>query len=348
MSDFYELVGKDRPEYGNMQRPVAAARPQGQLGPTGYVAQAQSQVSCWAQADNCFYGIASSHPTIPPGIYRCEVRDMIGFVLVRQEIRTDNLIHLPDSETESILDDIAKFRQRADRFRALGFLHKRGVLLWGPAGSGKTSTVMQLCELIVGREDGVAVYAGHPEVTARCLQLLRRIEPDRPVVVIYEDLDALVDSFGENEYLSLLDGESQVDNVVNVATTNYPERLDRRFVDRPGRFALIKYVGMPSHAARAAYVTSKLPDLDARTLAAYVHASDGLSIDHLREIIVLTQCDDVTLEAAEERMRAMKHQKPSSEKEPGRQGPGFAQPGRSTMAFENGNGGIIDRFELPV
>lgn len=321
--DFYDVVGEDIDfKVAAMNVAVGRGASLHSQPPSPYQPMSEA-VSCWAQSDNVFYGVTKAHETLPAGIYRCAWRDSIGPVLERTEVRTDNLIRLPDSASAEIVDEIRRFRSRRTSFESLGYLHKRGVLLWGPAGSGKTSTIMQLCELIVAGENGIAVYADHPDLTAKCLQLLRRIEHDRPLIVIFEDLDALVARYGENEYLSLLDGESQVNNVVSVATTNYPERLDRRFVDRPGRFASIRYIGMPSHAAREAYVVAKLPHLVNGDVEKYVAAGDGLSIDHLRELIVLTQCDGMDLVDAEKRMRSMKATKLASDRSPEWAPPGF-------------------------
>lgn len=314
--DFFSLLGAAIP-----RAPVMAVG--GGVQPGYPVSRGPEIVSCWAQSDNAFYGVTRAHDRLPAAVYRCEHSDRLGPVLTLQTPKTDTLIRLPESASDEIVEEIRRFRARRASFEALGYLHKRGVLLWGPAGSGKTSTVMLLCDLIVSGEDGIAVYADHPELTARCLQLLRRIEPDRPLLVIFEDLDALVARFGENEYLALLDGEAQVNNVVSVATTNYPERLDRRFVDRPGRFASIRYIGMPGRPAREAYIIAKCPQLANGNLEAFLAASEGLSIDHLREMIVLTQCDEMPLEEAEARMRAMKQAKPSSERSPEWMAAGF-------------------------
>ncbi len=298
-------------------------------------------VGCWAQRDNLFYGISRAHDAIPPGVYLATFVEGIGPCLAQLTISTDELIALPDSQSAAILDDIRRFRSRGDRFRALGFLHKKGVLLWGPPGSGKTATIHQLCELIVGQEGGIAVYVDNPGLASACLQMVRRIEPDRPILAIIEEIEQKVRAYDAAEYLALLDGELQVDNLTWCATTNYPENLDARFVDRPGRFSMIRYVGMPGEAARRAYVEHKLLRADTDAGAPYmelfdrlVAISDGLSIDHLRELIVLTQCDDVPIEDAATRVRAMRTQRPRSDRTPDQwQGVGF------------GAGGLIEEME---
>ena len=58
--------------------------------------------------------------------------------------------------------------------------------------------------------------------------MLRSIEPDTQIVCLFEDIDAYIGTYGEEEILSLLDGETQINKVLNVATTNYPRKLDQR------------------------------------------------------------------------------------------------------------------------
>jgi hypothetical protein len=278
--------------------------------------------ACWAQADNAFYGVAKAHETIPPGLYRCELSDRIGPVFLRQSIELDGVVALPDSASEDVLLEVRSFRAMKSEFAAHGFLHKRGVMLWGPAGSGKTVTVHQICQLVVMEEQGVAILVDAPHPAAECLQLLRRVEPERPVVAIFEDLDALVQRFGENEYLALLDGEAQINNIVFVATTNYPEDLDARFVDRPSRFDTVKYIGMPNRAAREIFLRAKAPALVNGCLEAYVEASEGFSIAHLKELVILTQCFGYPLAEAAARLTKMRV-KPRSSRSPAGDAAGF-------------------------
>lgn len=270
----------------------------------------------WAGSGDAFWRIGQSYDSIPAGIYRCAMSHNIGPHFVKVKNDTDKLVHFPDSESERILEEIRRFQGMKERFKAHGFLHKRGVLMWGPPGSGKTTTLQMLIKLIVDEHNGVAVLIDHPASAVACLQMLRAVEPERQLVGIMEDLDAMVERYGESEYLALLDGESQVDNVVYVATTNYPERLDSRFVDRPSRFDTIRYIGMPKPEARAAYFVAKVPELANGSLQSYVDASEGYSVAHMRELIILTRCFEVSLKVASERLNKTRTVNANSQRTP--------------------------------
>lgn len=263
-----------------------------------------------------YWGISHSIDRIAPGCYRAGHSNSLGVYLEKQPIRTDSLLMLPDSKSEAIIAEITAFTTLRPAFVKRGLLYKRGVLLWGPPGSGKTSTLHLLMRLIVDRLGGIALLVDNPTLASEALQLVRRIEPERQVIAIMEDLDGLIQNHGVPQYLALLDGESQVDNIVFVATTNYPERLDRRFVDRPSRFDTVEYVGMPSADARREYLSHKEPDLPSAVIEDMVDATDGLSIAHLREMIVLTQCFGRSIADAAKRLTASRKKPPHSEKTP--------------------------------
>jgi len=263
----------------------------------------------WAANDDKFWACQQSYEELPSGLYRPMYSNSVGHFLEKQILDTDEILVLPDTASEDVLEEIRKFWGLKDVFHARGFIHKRGILLWGKPGSGKTSTIQLIIKSLIQEHNGIAIFAGHHDVTSNCLQMLRKIEPARPLIVIMEDIDALVMEYGESGYLALLDGESQVSNVVFIATTNYPERLDRRFVDRPSRFDTIKHILMPGEAARRVYLKAKESTLENDELENWVNLSKGFSIAHLKEMIISNRCYGKPIDEVVKRLRKMNNNK---------------------------------------
>lgn len=323
MNDFASLVGTKVSGNPRSGMEMAATAPT-----DSNWAQIAASARCWAQSGDAFFPVSEVVQELPPGAYRCRDSNR-GPYLEKMPIEIDSLLTLPDSAVETLLAEFKKFWTLRENFSARGFTFKRGLLMWGPPGSGKTSAIWQMTQELVRLHRGVVIFIENPHLATVCIGLLRRIEPDRPMITIMEDLDALVGQHGDHGFLALLDGETQISNVVHVATTNYPEYLDKRFVDRPSRFDTIMRVGMPSAHARRVYFQAKEPSIDAKTLERWVQRTDDYSIAHLREVIIATKCFDQPEEAVFERLDGMRQQKMESDGSGGERGNvGFLRAGR--------------------
>lgn len=268
-------------------------------------ARTLAAASCWAQSGSSYFPVSNVVDQIPAGAYRCMMTNT-GPYLEKMKIQIDHLLALPDSATEILLTEFSQFWNLKPSFDKRGFTFKRGMLMWGPPGSGKTSAVWQMTERLVKDHNGVVVFVENPQVAIWCLTVLRRIEPNRPMITVMEDIDAIIEHQGEHGLLALLDGEFQISNVVHVATTNYPHRLDKRFIDRPSRFDTIMKVGMPSADARFMYFRSKEPDLPLETVNRWVDRTADYSVAHLREVCIATQCFNQPEEAVFGRLDKMR------------------------------------------
>ena len=140
-----------------------------------------------------------------------------------------------------------------------------------------------------------------------------------PVQGLYK-LDPIVGEHGEDELLALLDGETRIDHVLNVATTNYPERLDRRFGARPRRFDRVLRIAPPDAAARRAYLSAKL-GAEASEVERWAQATEGLSLAALAEAVISVRCLGYELEDAVEILRSLSRGRASSREDTG--GAGF-------------------------
>lgn len=254
------------------------------------VQQQQENVFCqYSQNGAGFIPTSKTFKKLGAGIYRLQhINDMLSFV--KHNIPTDTLLRLPDSKSDEVLAEIEKFWSLKEKFKKHGFSHKRGILLWGPPGGGKTSTINLLMNQMV--KSGGVVFLGDvpPDWLIYSLPKFRQVEPDRQAIVVLEDLDTLIRKHGESQVLSLLDGEHSINNVVYIATTNYPENLDGRIANRPSRFDKVIKIDMPNADARKMYLESRNLDLSEKELNRWVIETDGFSIAHLKELIISVVC----------------------------------------------------------
>jgi SpoVK/Ycf46/Vps4 family AAA+-type ATPase len=208
--------------------------------------------------------------------------------LKRIMFNTDSLLDLPDDPSSEILDHVEDFWSKEQAFRDLRVTYKRGIILYGPPGSGKSATIYRLASMLV-QYNAVMIMAksaGHAQLG---IELVKALEPKRKIVVILEDIDGMIRHGGDEELTHLLDGGTDVDSVLFLATTNYPERIPPRILNRPSRFDVRIRISMPSAPARRAYInhlvsSNLLVDIDEM-----VDATAGLSIASIKEVIILTQ-----------------------------------------------------------
>ena len=266
----------------------------------------------WAVSGNSFFPCARAIKALPPAYYQPESSPQ-GVFVRRIPSNTDKLLHFPDCASDWVIDEIRSFWRKETHFRSHGFMWKRGFLLYGPPGSGKTSTVNIVTAEHV-TDGGIVLYIQHPSLGSEALKIIRTIEPKRSLIVVLEDIDAIASNYGESDLLSMLDGEHQVDNVVFIATTNYPERLDHRIVNRPSRFDIIAKIGMPNAEARRLYLLDKSINLqsDPDMADLWVKETEEFSFAHLKELIVSVEVFERPFDESVERLRQMMECKSSS------------------------------------
>jgi len=265
-----------------------------------------SEYSQWVVMPNKTYAATGgTTPHLPVGAYSIEVNPQ-GLFFVHKKIMTDALVDFGNSNSLRVIDGIKNFWKKKKKYLERSVVFKRGILMWGPPGSGKTATLALLVKDLI-QQGGIVILVRDPAVAIVGLQRLRKIEPERPLILIFEDVEEIISTYGEHDLLGLLDGEHQTDNVVNIATTNYPEELGARIVNRPSRFDEVVKIGMPSSSMRLQYLRHVLgKDADDINIATWVEQTDGMSIAHLKELAVAVTCLDQPYAEVIARLKTMK------------------------------------------
>lgn len=267
--------------------------------------------SAWAELDNNVYSaVKSTHSTLPSGMYETYLNDSHEYVFEKVKLVTDELMTFDDEKEVKLMSDIDNFIQKRSVYEKYGFLHRRGYLLYGPPGTGKTA----LTEIIISKilnNGGIAVNVKNPSNVAGGLALFRKFEPTRLVVCLFEDIDSIINTFGDSELLSFLDGESQVNHILNIATTNYPETLSSRIKNRPRRFDEALEIGHPSENVRKQYFQKKL-SLSEKEAKEWSSKTNTFTFAAMAALVIEVKCIGYSLEDALERIRKVMEQNPHS------------------------------------
>jgi hypothetical protein len=132
----------------------------------------------------------------------------------------------------------------------------RGLLLWGPPGTGKSHTVRYLASVLADTTV-VVLSGGTIALVGAFAGLARRLAPS---LVVLEDVDLVAQErtygpFGSNpvlfELMNEMDGVGEDADVAWVLTTNRPDVLEPALAARPGRVDLAVQIPLPDEAARA-------------------------------------------------------------------------------------------------
>lgn len=138
--------------------------------------------------------------------------------------------------------------KKTARWEAAGLPLKRGVLLFGPYGTGKTLTSREVARLC--RENGwTFILCDRPDEFAEILRIARNWEP---CVVFCEDIDQVVSgrrTVEMNDILNILDGvESKDSRIMTVVTTNEYENINKAML-RAGRLDARIFIPLPDEVA---------------------------------------------------------------------------------------------------
>lgn len=250
---------------------------------------------------------------LDPGIYSLQVRKVypngIEFGLQPMNVQSDTLLTIPGSLSEYIVDAVEQFWQSRARYEDMGLIHKRGLLMTGAPGTGKTA----ICLLVgqeIAKKGGVSVFTAPSTWIGplpKVLQGIREVQPKLPILNIMEDVDKHRSDI--DVLLPMLDGEMQVSNIVHLATTNFIEKLDGRLTNRPSRFDEVIKVKPPGKRARRSYIMSlfskNTEPIEEELITKMVSLSNGLTFAHLKDLVVCSYVFGRDITKTASRLRAL-------------------------------------------
>jgi GTPase SAR1 family protein len=245
-------------------------------------------VESWVTSNNKdFFFSLRCVDTIPSGLYSMTFNDNNGFGLSKMDYKSEEFFHLPSLPHKEIIKDLEIFWDNKQKFIDYNLNPKRGIILHGDPGCGKTSLIYLLVETIKKR-DGISIYFDVPENWVEIAKLVRKVEKERPILCIIEDIDLVITKYGEESFLNFLDGLNSITNVVYVATTNNLDKIPDRIKDRPSRFDKKYIIKKPTEGDRKLYFETRLLDTDKKKydLKKLVKDTKDFTMAHLKEVFI--------------------------------------------------------------
>jgi hypothetical protein len=204
----------------------------------------------------------------------------------------DNLV-LPAPLKNSLRDDLARFFASKELYNRYAIPWRRGVLLVGPPGNGKTHAIKALSNSLgkpcIYVKSFRSEYGTDENNIHTVYEKAREIAP---CLLILEDLDAQINDRNRSFFLNELDGFASNAGILTVATTNHPEKLDSAIVNRPSRFDRKYHFDLPQRPERFAYIEmwNSTMQTELRLSEAGVNniadMTSGFSFAYLKELFV--------------------------------------------------------------
>ncbi|ELR24879.1 ATPase, AAA domain containing protein [Acanthamoeba castellanii str. Neff] len=173
--------------------------------------------------------------------------------LMAIEKRAIGSVHFPTGTLEKLLADVREFFAMRDWYKRRGIPHRRGVMLYGPPGNGKSSFAAALAGEL-GLNLCVCSLANSSLDDDELQEYMRKMP--KGSILLLEDIDAAfvhrkknVDAGNSSNkvtfsgLLNALDGAVAFEGSLVLMTTNHREKLDPALT-RPGRVDFALYVGL--------------------------------------------------------------------------------------------------------
>lgn len=201
----------------------------------------------------------------------------------------------------NIKEDVEGFFASRELYKDLAVPWKRGIILHGHPGNGKTITIKALIRSLHTGEDPIpSLYVksikscnGKEYCIRRIFDLARH---SAPCLLIFEDLDSLVTNDVRSYFLNEVDGLESNDGILMIGSTNHLDRLDPAIAKRPSRFDRKYHFKLPAEAERVLYCDfwktkvagSKTVNWPEGASEYIAKLTEGFSFAYMKELFVMS------------------------------------------------------------
>lgn len=238
---------------------------------------------------------------LEPGYYACinkgYAHDPLPVLNVIKQ--KDELIDFSSGIFKQVANAVDKFysKEVIDAYAELKVMHKMGLILYGPQGTGKTCTIHLLMLKFIKDYKAICLdFTASKSVSfvVSTVTKLREIQ-NNPIVAFVDEFESVAHS---NDLLTYLDGNSSVASTIFVGCTNFIKDVPERIKNRKSRIKYVfEVVGLPPEVYKQ-YIEGKLPKLDVKIKAEFCYKAEEakLSIDQFKNAIINFYVDKQTID----------------------------------------------------
>jgi hypothetical protein len=242
---------------------------------------------------------------ISPGFYTVESQMFGGNTLVNADVSDIEEPILNNDLNNILKNEIIAFTKKQKQYEEHKLEYKRGILLYGLPGMGKTAFIKTFCKQI--KAISILLDKNDMSATNYVKKLLAsEALKDKLKIVVIEDIDGMHAGV-RSELLNFLDVVSPCHKTIFIATTNFPENLDIAITNRPSRFDSVYKVEAPNEQSRKQLIQKFFPDITKKELDKAIKETDGFSGAYFKELFVYSFLTELKLldaiEAIKERMK---------------------------------------------
>jgi hypothetical protein len=209
---------------------------------------------------------------------------------LRPAMDTRQLILAPEVLAQ-IQRQVVVVARHKGRLLAAGQHLKRGLLLFGPPGVGKTHTVRYLTASLPDTTV-IELTGGSLNLIGEACSVARSLQPS---MIVVEDVDLIAESRGMHpgqhpllfQLLNEMDGLAEDSDVIFVLTTNRADLLEPALAARPGRVDQAVELTLPDRSAREQLFHLYRGDLelDDSRLDEVLARTDGVTASFIKELL---------------------------------------------------------------
>ena len=179
------------------------------------------------------------------------------------KVKWEDIGGLEDAKQELIeaVEWPIKYPEMFDAFHSKP---SKGILLFGPPGTGKT----MLAKAVANESEANFISIKGPELLSKFVgesergvrEMFRKAKQASPCIIFFDEIDSIAPTRGQSfdshvtervvsQLLTELDGLEELKDIVVIAATNRPDMIDKALL-RPGRIDRLIYIRIPDKKTR--------------------------------------------------------------------------------------------------